>query len=243
VISIEIKGLEQVQRMIGNAGKQARFAAAVALTRTGQKVATDLRAAMTTALPGASPYSLKSQFSTRATPAKMESIVGIKDKKPSGGTAPAMLLKEHFGGGARGNKPMEKALRSIIGLRSDWQVVPGAGMPLDRHYGNPKRAAVAEVLGALRSGMKVHSGRGKRMAALGYFVALPGDVRTAHLAPGVYRRIERGGSSALIPVFLFIQRATYRKVLDLPRLAQRVVDRDFQAIFATEYENALATAR
>jgi hypothetical protein len=242
LLNIEIRGLDDTLRMLGNANKQARFAAAVALTRTGQRVAAELRTEMARVLPGASPYSAKSQFSTRATPAKMESIVGIKDKKPAGGTAPSMLLKEHFGGGERGNKPMEKALHSILGLGARWLVIPGAGMPVDR-YGNPKRAAVAEVLGALKSGQRVYRGRGKRMAALAYFVAAPGNTRTAHLSPGIYRRIERGGTSSLIPVFLFIQRATYRKVLDLPRIARRVVDSEFESIFATEYEKALATAR
>lgn len=217
------------------AQKQARYATAVALTRTANGVKEDLAAAMRAGLPGASPYTLKGQYVRPATKARLEAIVGMKDIKPSRGTSPATLVREHFTGGRRGNKPMEVALRSAGALPSGWMVVPAAGMPLDA-YGNPRKAAVVEVLGSLRRGVAVVG----RRAVKAYFIARPGDRRTAHLAPGVYRRTN---NRAIQPVFLFIPPAAYRKRIDLAHIARRVVDRDFARHFDTAYRQALATAR
>lgn len=243
MITIKIDGLDKVQRMIGEAGKQAKFAAAVALTKTAGKIRDELAAEMVRDLPGASPYSLKSQFIVPAKRDKLEAIVGIKNYKPARGTAPATLLKEHFGGGIRGYKPMEVAMRALGALPEGYRVVPAAGMKLDR-YGNPNKAMVAEVLGGLRSGLRVFSGRGKRAAELGYFVApVQRSGRTRHLAPGIYRRVGRVGSKALIPVFLFVNATAYRRLFDLPAMGQRIVERDFNQIFNAAFTAALRTAR
>lgn len=243
MITIKIDGLDKVQRMIGEAGKQAKFAAAVALTKTAGKIRDELQAEMARDLTSASPYSLKSQFISPAKPAKLEAIVGIKNFKPSRGVAPATLLKEHFDGGVRGSKPMEVAMRALGALPDGYRVVPAGGMKLDR-YGNPNKAMVAEVLGGLRSGMRVFSGRGKRAAEFGYFVApVQRTARSRNLTPGIYRRVARSGSKAIVPVFLFIRAPGYRKLFDLPALGRRVVERDFNSIFNAAFTAALRTAR
>lgn len=226
--------------------KQIPYATAVSLTRTAKDVEAELKRSMMSGLDSPSPYTARSTFSTSAKKTNLQAIVGIKDKKPAGGTAPAVLLKEHFGGGVRGNKPMEKAIASIARLSGGVRVVPGAGMPLDA-YGNPKRNAVREVIGALRSGMNIHKkriayGTGQFTTTAGYFIAMINNPRTKHLAPGIYRRYGQAGR-AIIPVFLFIQSAGYRKRFDLPRLAQRVVASKFDAHFSASLGNALATAR
>jgi hypothetical protein len=134
-------------------------------------------------------------------------------------------------------------MRSLGALPEGYRVVPGAGMKLDR-YGNPNKAAVAEVLGGLRSGMRVYSGRGKRAAELGYFVApVSSSGRTRHLPPGIYRRIGRAGSRSLIPVFLFVNASAYRRLFDLQSLGQKVVARDFNSIFNAAFAQAIRTAR
>ncbi len=216
--------------------RQVPFATALALTRTGKRVESGLQTAMAGGFDSASPYVKRSTYSTSATKTNLTSIIGLKDKKPAGGTAPAVLLKEHFGGGARGNKPMEKALMAIGNLPTGWRVVPGAGMKLDA-YGNPKRAAVAELLGALRSRQQVYKGRGKRIALVGYFVIPVGS--GSHLEPGIYWRSAR----AIRPMFMFVRSAQYRKRFDLPQIAQRVVSESFQVEFDRALAQAQATAR
>lgn len=222
--------LDNVQR------NQIPFATALALTRTAKSVDMALRSDLAARLQSASPYTLRSTYSTSATKQNLTAIIGIKDKKPSAGTAPAMLLKEHFTGGARGNKPMEAALIALGVLPKGWRVVPGAGMPVDA-YGNPKRAAVKELLGALRSKAQIYKGRGKRVALIGYFAIVPGV--QSHLPPGIYWRNGR----AIRPMLLFIKRAAYHRIFDLPKLAQKVVDREFITAFGNALDTALATAR
>jgi hypothetical protein len=240
MIRVQIRGAESVRAMLAAGAKQARYAAAVALTRTAKDVQTGLQSAMQTALPGASPYTLRGQFVQPATRDKLTARVGMKDKKPSRGTAPATLVREHFTGGARGYKPMEVAMAARGALPRGWHVVPGPAMPLDA-YGNPKRAAVAEVLGALRTGVAIHGRRGKTAVIKGYFVVPPGAAsRTGHLAPGIWRRVNR---RAISPVFLFISGTSYRKRLDLEAIADKVVRVNFDRHFAAAYRQAMATAR
>jgi hypothetical protein len=221
--------------MLARAEKQVRYAAAVALTRSAKRVESRVKSDL--AKLDASPYTLRSTFSTSATKSKLEAMVGIKDKKPGRGTAPAILLKEHFGGGSRGNKPMEKALAAMGVLPNGWRVVAGAGMPLDAYH-NPKRAAITELLGSLKSRASVFKGRGKNIKLIGYFVVLPSA--RSHLQPGIYKRV---GRDAIKPMLIFIKAATYRSRFDLSRTAQSVVSQHFNAEFNAAYAAALATAR
>lgn len=225
------------------ARSQVPFAAARALTATGQDVRNELGATMTGVFDRATVFIKRSAFATAATKAKLEVTTGIRDKS-SGKASPADYVREHFSGGARGHKPMERAMQAIGALPAGYRAVPGAGMKLDAN-GNPNRKAVAEILGALRTGMRVHSGKGKRAATQTYFVRPVGaeDKRTAHLAPGIYRRTNRGGETVLAPVFLFVDEASYQAVIDLPRLATEVVGRKFAGHFAAALAQAVKTAR
>lgn len=236
LIKATMKGLSGVMKTLDATAKQATFAAAVSLTKTGKQVEKKLQEAMRSGFKSASPYSLRGTFSTSATKTKLSTTIGIKDRKPSGGSAPAVLLKEHFGGGVRGPKPMEKALQSLGALPTGWRAVPGSAMRLDS-YGNPSRRVVAEMLGSLSSKMQIARGRGKKMHLVGYFAVTPGA--NVGLAPGVYLRMGRELKCMLV----FVRQATYRKLFDLPRLAQDVVDREFQTIFRAEMARAMRSAR
>ena len=215
--------------------KQIPYATALALTRTAKLVEKDLRQEMSTTFDNPSPYTLKGTFSTSAKKTDLQAVIGLKDKGMR--VPPAVLLKEHFGGGLRGHKPMEAAMQAIGALPSGWLAMPGAGMPLDG-YGNPKRAIVREILGSLKTRTQQYKGRGKRMALIGYFVVPVGN--DGHLQPGVYWR---SSARAIKPMFVFVQQASYRKVLDLPRIANKVIGESFNKQFNAALEHALATAR
>jgi hypothetical protein len=232
-IALATRRLDDVQR------NQVPFATALALTRTAKAAGTKLQAELRRVFDQPKPTTVRSTFIQPATKAKLQSVVGIKDLKPAGGVAPSVYLKEHFSGGSRGAKPMERALQAARVVPRGWRVVPAVGMPTDR-FGNPKRERVREVIGALKAGVQVFSGRGKRQALVGYFVVQPGgrDPRAAHLHPGIYRRIKRGKDSAVVPVFLFVQAASYGQRIDLPQLVQGVV----RSQFASEFASAMRTA-
>lgn len=151
-----------------------------------------------------------------------------------------MYVKEHFKSGARDLKPFERALRRIGALPEGWKALPGRDLKTDR-YGNPDRRLLAEIFGALKSGVSVYAGRGKRQSLQGYFVVMPGaSGRAAHFKlPGIFRRVQRGAERAVQSMMVFQSAARYRKRIDLGVLARRVVAREF----AQEFSVALAQAQ
>lgn len=236
-IKATITGADKVLRMLEAGPKQVRYATAVALTKTGKGYERELNKELLSGLDSPSPYTKRSTFSTSASKQKLEVTVGIKDKKPSGGTAPDVLLKEHFSGGRRGNKPYELALMSMGAMPKGYRAITGAGIKVDA-YGNPTRKAIGELLGGLRTGLNVVGRRGKESTTVGYFAIQPGAA--SHLAPGVYKRINQ---RAILPMLIFVPSAAYRKRFDLPRSASRYVGRHFSAHFEAAYRLAQATAR
>lgn len=241
---IEIRvsdNLKEVTKSLDNfAKRQVPFATARALTRTGKDTANGLKSAFGDVFAGVSPFVANSPFSTIATKSRLEVIVGVRDQN-RGRASPADYVKEHFTGGRRGNKPMEKAMQALGAMPAGWLAIPAAGLKLDRS-GNPNRKQVAEILGALKAGMRVFSGRGKRLQEVAYFVrpargAPAPQVR--HLRPGIYRRTGTGKDAQLVPMFTFVSQADYSKIIDLPRLTASVVAKRFNAHFVEELAKAL----
>ncbi len=229
MITIKIEGLQQVLNQIGNAGKQSRFAAAVALTRTAKQVETRLQQDMASTFENPTPWVLKGTFTKSATPQTLTATVGSKDRQ-------SLYVKEHFESGFRGQKPYELALVSIGALPSGYRAIPGSGMKIDNR-GNPSRAQLRELIGSLSSRMQVAKGRGKNTKLVGYFAVMPGSL--SHLAPGIYWRQGR----AIKPMLVFVQQAGYRKVLDLPTIAADVVNKEFAQQFGLAFDQAMRTAR
>lgn len=238
MITVRIEGVERLRRRLDDMQRrQIPFATARALTLTAKAVEARVQRDMAEAFVSPSPYVKRATFATSATKTNLTAIVGLKDAKPAGGTAPAVLLKEHFTGGLRGNKPFEKAIAALGVIPRGFRAVPGAGVKLDA-YGNPSRKEIGEMLGVLRTRIQVFKKRGKRMDLVGYFV-IPVGARS-HLEPGIYKRVARG---VIKPMFLFVPRAAYRKVIDLARSAREVVARDFNRNFASAFAEAMRTAR
>lgn len=238
MLTVKIEGMDDLRRKLNDiGGKQVPFAAARAITQTAKSVEKKLQADMAGAFKSPSPYVKRSTFATVATKASLSATVGLKDQKPSGGTAPAVLLKEHFTGGRRGNKPFEKAIIALGAMPAGYRAVPGGGMKLDA-YGNPSRKDIGEMLGSLRSRTQVWKGRGKNVELVGYFVVPAGA--QGRLPAGIYKRVARG---ALRCMFIFVKQADYRKVLDFERTAQQVVAAEFQPNFDKAFAEAMRTAR
>jgi hypothetical protein len=210
--------------------KQVRYAAAVAITKTGKAVEKQLQTEMQQQFDRPTPWVAKGTFTRPATKANLTAVVGMKDRQ-------ALYTKEHFISGRRGMKPYEVVLRGLGVLPDSYRTVPGAGLKLDAR-GNPSRAQLREIIGSLKSRMGRFGKRGKSTYLVGYFVIQPGDA--SHLAPGIWRRVN---NRAITPVLIFVSAATYRKRLDLKRLAQQVVAKEFRVIFAAEFNKALSTAR
>lgn len=242
-IQINTRDIERAMRRLDDqARKHIPFATALALTRTGQALKKDLGQHLAKTFDNPSRYITAGTFSTSATKSNLSVTVGMRDQAPRG-ASPAQYVQESFAGGARGMKPYELAMQSIGALPPGMRAVPAAGIKLDRS-GGPNRAQLAEIFGALKRGTRVFAGRGKRASEQGYFIVTPQrNAKTQHLEPGLYRRIKRGRDSNVVPVFLFVAEATYRKVINLPDLAQKTVSREFSNQFNAALNRATETAR
>ena len=232
-INVRDNAADVIRRLSDTAREQVPFATALALTRTARAVQRELRQEIISVFDQPTPFVVRGTFATIATKKKMQATVGMRDRGPDGRAGPAMYVKEFFNGGERQFKPYEMALAKMGCLPKGWKVVPGAALKRDR-YGRPDRKMMAEIFGALGSGMSVFTQPRKQpQARIGYFVVMPGATgRAAHFKhPGIYRRVERGAARAVQSVLIFVTAATYGKRIDLPALARAVVTRDFDSLF------------
>jgi hypothetical protein len=245
-VNIQVEGLSEVRAMLGNAAKQANFAASRALNSSAYAINARLKKDMApTFKGGATAYTLRAFSVKRADKTTLTAEVALRQDAPAGGTSYAKALAHLFTGGNRKFKNIEGWLRGRGLLPNGLTIAPGSGMPLD-NYGNMRRAALTELLGVVgtqRRNLRVYrrTGAGKAQKAVGYFVALPGDKSGHH--PGIYKRIETGTSSALSPMILYVDPVNYRKFIDLDKLGREVVAKTFQPAFDAELARALANAK
>ena len=221
------------------ARQQVPFATAKALTDTAKGVQAALQQEIKSVFDRPTPWIQRSPVIERATKANLTATVGIRDKGER--ATPAKYLKEHFTGGARGNKPMEVAMRAMGILAPGWLAVPSDDGVKKDAFGNVSPATVKRIIRELQGGGK----RQDKTAAYRLFIVRPGQSgRSArHLAPGIWSVVRAGDQSVMKPVFFFVARATYRKVIDLTSIAQKVVARDFERHFKSAIDGALRTAR
>ena len=214
---------------------QLPFATAKALTGTARAARDDLGRAIVGAFDAPTPWIKGGTFSTPATKDSLQAWVGIKDTGVR--ASQAKFVKEFFGGGARGSKPMELAMRSMGILPAGWLAVPSKDGVRKDAFGNVPKATIARILAAVRSSQTAKRGAD----SFRVIVVRPGESsgRTRHLEPGIWSFSRVGNQAVVKPVFLFVRAAQYRGRLDLRQLVQQSVDREFQPRLAA----ALAAAR
>lgn len=245
-VTINVTGLKEVQTQLGNQAKQAAYAASRALNTTAFAINDRLKKDMAATFKGgATAYTLRAFKVLKADKNNLTAEVNLRTDTPDGGTQYAKALGHLFTGGERKYKKLEGWLRGRRLIPPGLTVAPGAGMPLDG-YGNMRRNALTEMLGVIgtqRANLRVfrRTGAGKAQKAVGYFVILPGD-KTRH-PPGIYKRIETGTSSTIIPMVLYVGTKSYRKYIDLDKLGREVVAKTFQSAFDAELSRALANAK
>ena len=221
------------------ARRQIPFATSRALNATAKSVQDRLSREITSRFDRPTPWIQKSPFVRNSSKENLEAIVGIKNQGRA--ASQAVYLAQHFEGGGRGNKPMEKAMRAAGILPAGWLAVPSQDGVQKDAYGNVSKATVARIIAALQNGGRQQKGGN----SFRLFIVRPdhADPRTRHLEPGIWSVSGFGDQTILKPVFLFVRAATYRQVIDLPAIAQDVVQREFDQHFATALDQALRTAR
>lgn len=249
MLSIQITGIDQVRAQLGGAAKQASFAASKALNNAAFGANKQIKDQMQgTFQGGATAYTLRAFNITKANKQNLQATVMLRTDS-QGGAPHSKTLAHLFTGGSRQWKKFEGLIRSSGYMPSGTIAVPGKAMRLDSR-GNMSRAQLAELLGALRTGLQVvrTAGRSKQVKAVGYFV-LP--KRHGQLPPGIYKRITTGGwasggsqtsTSGVQPMVVFVSMGTWRQYINLEAIAQQQL-RGFVADFNTQLRQALATAK
>jgi hypothetical protein len=252
MIKIDIRdNFPQVKAYIVNVGKQARYAAAVALTRTAQDVRDAERKEMVRAFDRPTPYTLNSLFLKPAKVADLIAQVWIKDDRAGSGIPATRYLLPNIEGGLRSIKRFEKALQLAGAMPAGWFAVPGLGARIDS-YGNVSAGQIIQILSQLRITLTAGYNRNvstdpkKRAAAQrragGQYFALPQG--RGRLVPGIYQARDFAfGRAAPKPVFIFVRSITYKRRFRFYEVAQAVVDQRFGGHFAEEFSKALRSAR
>lgn len=245
-IKVRLEGLEETKKYIDARGKQAKFAAAVALTRTAVQVRSEVSVDMARVFDRPTPYTMNSLFLSGAKPSRLEAIVFFKEN----GFRPSFLLPQ-IKGGDRALKRFEYRLTQVGAMLASERAIPTAFAEKDA-YGNVSRGLIVKILSQLKSrafagdySVATNSARSrKKRAQQAYFVVRKGANGNNHLLSGIYQRTSFGAfGSSIRPIFLFGSYAKYKKRLDFSGIAERVVRRDFDANFRQAYADALRTAR
>jgi hypothetical protein len=245
-VNIQIEGLAEVRAMLGNAAKQANFAAMQALNTTAFAINKKLKTEMKATFKGGATQYTQNAFSVeKAEKRKLKAEVTLRTDTPAGGTNYTQALAHLFNGGGRKNKNLEGWLLGHNLMSYGLSVAPGRGMKLDK-FGNMNRKMLTEILtviGTRKNRMRIYqkTGRGKAQKAIDYFVVQ--DDYKSKLHPGIYKRIETGTSSTVVPMILYIDPVRYRRFIDLEKLGREVVAQTFQPAFDMELARALANAK
>lgn len=221
-------GVSETKLFLARLGGQINYATSVALNKTGKEVIAAQKDEMQKVFDAPTPYTLGSLFQTGATKAKPETRTRIKSPSPSeAGQTDKRYIGVQIFGGERKDKASERRLRARGLLPAGYQMVPGAGLKLNR-YGNVSGGRVAAILGAL--GVSP----GSASIAAGTFVV--GQV-------GGTKGIWKVQRDKWVPIFIFVKTPSYSPLFDYYRVSEDVFKVRWQSIFGAAVDNALRTAK
>ncbi len=224
----------QVQRRLGALGKQARFAAAVALTRTAKDVQQAMPAELERSLDNPTDFTKRGTYTRPARRDTLVSEVGFRDIQ-------ARYMRLQIEGGTY--TPKE------AGIRLPGNVQLNAFGNIPRGLVNKLKAAAKDgkLEAAVAKRLNVETNRRKGAAPIQLFYGQPAGRGWEKAPVGIWRRIPPatpGGKGKLVPVVVFERKsAQYEARFDLPKLAMSVAEQKFAEHFRTELEKALRTAR
>lgn len=237
IIMLRIKvdtNLDKVSVWLMGAQKQARFATAVALTRTAKDVQAEVPLQLERELDRPTLFTKRGTFITPAKKDRLEAVVGFKDRQ-------ANYMAWQIAGGTY--RPGAAGIR----LPGNIELNP---------FGNIPKGLVARLKAAAKTGklgsvvsrrLGVQGDRRKGAAPIQLFYGQPTGRGWEDAPVGIWRRIPPstpGGEGKLVPVVVFEkQAARYRPRFNFVGLARRVAGQKFGPNFTKAFENAMRTAR
>lgn len=229
-ISVDISGL---QGLGGFIDKQARYAAAVALTKTAQEIRSAIPGELDKVFDRPTTFTKQGTYLKAARRDELVAEVGFRPIQ-------AKYLQLQAEGGIY--MPREGGIR-----------LPG-NIQLNA-FGNIPRGTIAKLKAAADNGqlsaalakrLNVQGNRRKGAKPLQLFFGVPRGDRWQNAPLGIWRRVPGvdGGPGKLIPVILFEDTpAKYSQRLDLGQMARPIVAQRFQANLNRALADAMRTAR
>ena len=255
-MQVEIKGLDELFQKLDDFEKsQFLYAAARAITKTGQDVKAALVNEMSRAFDRPTPYVLGSLYLRPAKKNDLSAFVYPKDAFGKGTPAKKFLYPE-IEGGPRHVKRFERALQARGILPSGMYVVPGQGAELDA-YGNIGAGQIRQILsyfGAAEMTMGYTAnmtGKNKSRLSKGtkakrgfaYLVSNGRGEKASHLPYGIYKRTGFAWGSAIKPIFLFVKKPSYKSIFKFFEVGQKVAGETFPKNFREAIDEAIRTSR
>ena len=253
---VEIKGLDQLFQKLDDFEKsQFLYAAARAITKTGQDVKDALIKEMSRVFDRPTPYVLGSLYVRPAKKNDLSAFVYPKDARGKATPAKKLLYPETEGG-PRHIKRFERALQARGILPRGTYVTPGAAADLDA-YGNISAGQIRQILsyfGAAEMTMgytanmtekdKARLAKGtKSKRGFAYLVSNGRGERASHLPYGIYKRTGFAWGSAIKPIFMFVRKPSYKSIYKFFEVGQKVAGETFSKNFREAINEALRTSR
>jgi hypothetical protein len=246
--NVEIRGLDELVRGLGDLRSNSLpFALAKTLTNVATIAKENTVNEMRNVFDRPTPYTLNSLTIKVATKQNLQSKVQLKDNTLIGNQN--HYLNPEVTGGLRAFKPFEKRLFRRGVLPHGYYTVPASGADFDA-FGNMNRGQITQILsffdsfseagfgGNMGAAGRTRLSRGTaRRYGIAYFAIQPGG--NSRLHPGIYKRINSNFGSAIKPVLLFVRNVTYRKRLDIQRIADKTYSQNFNRIFIQNFNDAI----
>lgn len=195
---------------------------------------------------------------------RLEAVVDLSGEGNKQGVSPDQVLAAQIYGGQRRHKRHEVALQRAGILPAGKYIIPGEAAKLDS-YGNMSSGQINQIIaffGGFAEGgrrtrqnmtaaTKAKRAKGTRNSyGFEYFAVDDNTFRTwsrgegkaagrKRMQPGIYMRIHTGFGSAIKPVMIFVNRASYKPRFDFYRVTQSVALREFSRAFPMYLEKLL----
>ncbi len=229
MIRVEIRGLDKTLANIAGMGKQVKFAAAVALTRTAGKVRDAMPAVMERELDRPTAFTKRGLFVKPARRDDLTAVVGFMDRQAS-------YLKYQIAGGTRTPGSRGIKLPGNITLNSFGNIPKGL---IDRLKQSAQDGSLGRGI-ARKLGV---GNRRKGAAPIQLFYGKPVGRGWEKAPMGIWRRVP-GNPGKLVPVIVFEDTpARYRPRFQFALAARDVVLREWDRQFSAAFDQAIRTAR
>lgn len=228
-LNVKVEGVDKTLATLAAVKGQLPYATAVALTRTAQKVKSDIEAEMPKAFDNPTRWTLNAIRMRPARKNKLQAVVAVKDMVTRGNPALFWLAPEVYGG-TRQDKRAEFAMKTAKLLPSGKQAVAGKEAALNR-FGNMTEASIIKAA----KGAELAEAGAQQAGRTKYFV-----MRKAGRAIGIAGRFSK---SRMGVVMAFVSAGSYQKRLDFFGTARKSIDKNYAKEFDAALKQAIETAK